>query len=158
MVCTREEEMCISQVRSCEILTRVSLRRGRGRPQKYWSEFIRQNIQLTEDMAQGFRIQDQLVVGRIFIPFSQSSELSIIPFFPLIFRFLSLLLVSPRYLIIWLLFLFVAIARFHCLFSRGSFKYILSTFSKVDVRFAYTLPFPEPLEGLHCICCCNISL
>ncbi|XP_070020433.1 uncharacterized protein [Nicotiana sylvestris] len=41
-------------VRRCERLAMESLRRGRGRPKKYWGEVIRQDmvlLQLTEDMT-----------------------------------------------------------------------------------------------------------
>ncbi|XP_070025164.1 uncharacterized protein [Nicotiana sylvestris] len=41
-------------VRRCKRLSIVGLRKGRGRPKKYWAEVVRQDIsllQLTEDMT-----------------------------------------------------------------------------------------------------------
>ncbi|XP_070050827.1 uncharacterized protein [Nicotiana tomentosiformis] len=46
-------------VRRCERLAMESLRRGRGRPNKYWGEVIRQDmalLQLTEDMTLDRRV------------------------------------------------------------------------------------------------------
>ena len=46
-------------VRRCERLAMESLRRGRGRPKKYWGEVIRQDmalLQLTEDMTLDRRV------------------------------------------------------------------------------------------------------
>ncbi|XP_070010103.1 uncharacterized protein [Nicotiana sylvestris] len=46
-------------VRRCERLPMESLRRGRGRPKKYWGEVIRQDmvlLQLTEDMTLDRRV------------------------------------------------------------------------------------------------------
>ncbi|XP_070019562.1 uncharacterized protein [Nicotiana sylvestris] len=46
-------------VRRCEWLALAVMRRGRGRPKKYWGEVIRQymaRLQLTEDMALDRRI------------------------------------------------------------------------------------------------------
>ncbi|XP_070045248.1 uncharacterized protein [Nicotiana tomentosiformis] len=46
-------------VRRCERLAMESLRRGRGRPKKYWGEMIRQDmalLQLTEDMTLDRRV------------------------------------------------------------------------------------------------------
>ncbi|XP_070056639.1 uncharacterized protein [Nicotiana tomentosiformis] len=43
-----------SPVRRCERLALTSIRRGRGRPKKYWGEVIRQDmarLQISEDMA-----------------------------------------------------------------------------------------------------------
>ncbi|XP_070045879.1 uncharacterized protein [Nicotiana tomentosiformis] len=43
-----------ASMRRCEMLALEGLRRGRGRPKKYWREVIRQNIallQLTKDMT-----------------------------------------------------------------------------------------------------------
>ncbi|XP_070030132.1 uncharacterized protein [Nicotiana sylvestris] len=48
-----------SPVWRCERLVMESLRRGRGRPKKYWGEVIRQDIallQLTEDMTLDRRV------------------------------------------------------------------------------------------------------
>ncbi|XP_070056472.1 uncharacterized protein [Nicotiana tomentosiformis] len=46
-------------VRRCERLAMESLRRGQGRPKKYWGEVIRQDmtlLQLTEDMTLDRRV------------------------------------------------------------------------------------------------------
>ncbi|XP_070046182.1 uncharacterized protein [Nicotiana tomentosiformis] len=46
-------------VRRCERLAMENLRRGRGRPKKYWGEVIRQDMtlfQLTEDMTLDRRV------------------------------------------------------------------------------------------------------
>ncbi|XP_070036951.1 uncharacterized protein [Nicotiana tomentosiformis] len=46
-------------VRRCESLDMESLRRGRGRPKKYWGEVIRQDmalLQLTENMTLDRRV------------------------------------------------------------------------------------------------------
>lgn len=54
MVLTCEEEMCSCPVRRFERVAVVGLRRGRGRPKKYWVEVIRKDmthLQLTEDMT-----------------------------------------------------------------------------------------------------------
>ncbi|XP_070028564.1 uncharacterized protein [Nicotiana sylvestris] len=48
-----------SPVRRCGRLAMESLRRGRGRPKKYWGEVIRQDmalLQLTEDMTLDRRV------------------------------------------------------------------------------------------------------
>ncbi|XP_070042497.1 uncharacterized protein [Nicotiana tomentosiformis] len=48
-----------THVRRCERLALESLRRGRGRPKKYWGEVIRQDmslLQLTEDMTLDRRV------------------------------------------------------------------------------------------------------
>lgn len=54
MVQACEEEMHRCPIRRCEGLAVVGVRRGRGRPNKYWEEVIWQDmihLQLTENMT-----------------------------------------------------------------------------------------------------------
>ncbi|XP_070017052.1 uncharacterized protein [Nicotiana sylvestris] len=48
-----------ASVRRCERLSMAGLRKGRGRPKKYWGHVVRQDIsvlQLTEDMTHDIKV------------------------------------------------------------------------------------------------------
>lgn len=67
-------------VRRCERLNMVGLKRGRGRPKKYWRDVIRRDmthLQFTEDMTYDRRL------WRLRIKIVGIREPSVLPFFSL---------------------------------------------------------------------------